>query len=412
MVIVGGGFGGLAAARALSDQPVKVTLLDRQNHHLFQPLLYQVATAGLSPGDIASPIRGLLAGAPNIEVRLGEVAKVELAAKRLVLADGDVVPYDALVLATGVRHSYFGQAGWERHAPGLKSLDDALEIRRRVLLAFEQAETEADPKVREALLTFVVVGAGPTGVELAGAIAELSRFTVAKDFRVIDPTKAKVVLVEAGPRVLAAFAPRLSERALWGLQKLGVDVRLGTKVEQVNEAGVVLSTGPLAAKTVLWAAGVESQGLSRELGVAVDRMGRVVVGADLSIPGHPEAFVIGDLACFTPPDGQPLPGLAPVAMQQGAQVAKNLLADVDGRPREKFEYVDKGIMATVGRASGIAQTGAMQLSGFIGWLAWLFIHLLYLVGFRNRLVVLMQWTWAWFTFERGARLITGLQPKR
>ncbi|MBX7101238.1 MAG: NAD(P)/FAD-dependent oxidoreductase [Myxococcaceae bacterium] len=406
VVIVGGGFGGLAAARALADQPVTVTVVDRQNHHLFQPLLYQVATAGLSPGDIASPIRGLLADAPNVEVRLGEVRGVDLAAKTLALGDGSL-GYDTLILASGVGHSYFGHPEWAPHAPGLKSIDDALEIRRRVLLAFERAENTQDAEERKALLTFVVVGAGPTGVELSGAIAELARFTVARDFRAIDPTTAKVVLVEAGPRVLPAFLPHLSQSAQHELTRLGVDVRLDTKVEHVGPEGVRLSTGELRSRTVLWAAGVASEPLSKSLGVELDRMGRVKVGPDLSVPGHPEVMVIGDLACFTTPEGLALPGLAPVALQQGQHAARNVLADVDGRPRARFDYEDKGIMATIGRAAGIAQSGAFTLTGLLGWLAWLFIHLLYLVGFRNRAVVLLQWTWAWFTYQRGARLITG-----
>lgn len=409
VVIVGGGFGGLEAARRLANAPVRVTLVDRQNYHLFQPLLYQVATAGLSPGDIASPIRNLVARAPNVEVRMGEVTGVDLSAKQLTLADG-VLGYDSLVLAAGVRHSYFGRPEWEGDAPGLKTLDDALEIRRRVLLAFEQAEREDDPQRRAAWLTFVVVGAGPTGVELAGAISELARFTVAKDFRRFDPRTAKVVLVEAGPRVLSAFDTGLSGKARASLERLEVDVRLQTRVLEVTSAGVQLPDGFLAARTVMWAAGVEAPALSKTLGVPLDRAGRVKVAADLSIPGHAGAFVIGDLACVELPDGSTLPGLAPVALQQGRHVADAIRASLDGRPARAFEYVDKGIMATVGRASGIAQAGALKLSGMLGWLAWLFIHLVFLIGFRNRLVVLLQWAWAWFTYGRGARLITGTTP--
>lgn len=409
VVIVGGGFGGLAAARALSRHDVRVTLIDRQNYHLFQPLLYQVATAGLSPGDIASPIRNLVAAHRNVEVRMAEVTGVDFSARQVTFADG-AMAYDALVLATGVRHSYFGRGEWEGDAPGLKTLDDALEIRRRVLLAFENAEREPDPKKREAWLTFVVVGGGPTGVELAGAISELARFSVAKDFRHFDPRSAKVILVEAGARVLAAFDTGLSGKARASLERLHVDVRLQTRVEDVSSQGVKLPDGFLPAKTVLWAAGVEAPSWTRSLGVEVDRAGRIRVNADLSIPGRPDAYVIGDLAAFTAADGSMLPGLAPVATQQGKHVAASIVARFEGRPVEPFEYVDKGIMATVGRASGIAQSGPLRLSGMLGWLAWLFIHILFLIGFRNRLVVLFQWAWAWFTYGRSARLITGTTP--
>lgn len=410
VVIVGGGFGGLAAARRLAKHPVRITLIDRQNHHLFQPLLYQVATAGLSPADIASPIRSLVAKHPNIEVRMCEVTGVDLAKKTVHRKDGADVAYDALIVAAGVRHAYFGRDEWERDAPGLKTLDDALEIRRRVLSAFEEAETEADPATRAALLTFVVVGAGPTGVELAGAIAELARFTVARDFRTYDPRQAHVVLVEAGPRILTAFDERLSAKAQDALRKMGVDVRLSTRVTEVRPDGVKLGDTFLPSRTVLWAAGVQGPPLAQALGVALDRMGRVKVRADLTIPGHPDAYVVGDLASFEVQGGQTLPGLAPVANQQGAHAADNVLAALHGQPRQPFSYLDKGIMATVGRAVGIAQTGRLKLSGFLGWLAWLFIHILFLVGFRNRLLVLIQWMWSYFTWGRGARLITGVTP--
>ena len=410
VVIIGGGFGGLSAARRLARGPVRITLIDRQNHHLFQPLLYQVATAGLSPADIASPIRSLLARYENVEVRMCEVTGVDLAGKRVHLRDGEDVPYDALVVAAGVRHAYFGHDAWEADAPGLKTIDDALEIRRRVLSAFEDAETEADPAVRDALLTFVVVGAGPTGVELAGAIAELARFTVARDFRAFDPRKARVVLVEAGPRMLAAFDEKLSDSARRALEKLGVEVRLSTRVTDVRADGVQLGDAFLPARTVLWAAGVQGPPLARALGAELDRSGRVKVQPDLTIPGHPDAYVVGDLASFEVEGGGTLPGLAPVANQQGAHAAENILSALNGQPRLPFRYLDKGIMATVGRAVGIAQTGRLKLSGFLGWLAWLFIHILFLVGFRNRLLVMIQWTWAWFTYGRGARLITGVTP--
>ncbi len=409
VVIVGGGFGGLSAARRLARANVEVTLIDRQNYHLFQPLLYQVATAGLSPSDIATPIRHLVSDHRNIEVRMGEVTSIDLTNRRVVLANGEVT-WDSLVLAAGVRHSYFGSARWEGDAPGLKTLDDALEIRRRVLLAFENAERETDLKRLEAWLTFVVVGAGPTGVELAGAISELARFTVANDFRRFDPQKAKVVLVEAGPRILTAFDERLSNKALASLRALHVDVRLDTRVLDVTGAGVQLPDGFLPARTVLWAAGVEAPQLSRTLGVPIDRSGRVQVGPDLSIPGHPNAYVIGDLASFTQADGTVLPGLAPVALQQGEHVAKVIVATQANAPRKPFVYVDKGIMATVGRLSGIAQTGQIRLWGWVGWVAWLVVHVLFLIGFRNRVVVLFQWAWAWATFGRAARLITGTTP--
>ena len=411
VVIVGGGFGGLYAARRLARGPVQVTLVDRQNYHLFQPLLYQVATAGLSPGDIATPIRSLLASQSNIEVRMGEVVGLELENKRVQLADG-ALEYDHLILATGVSHAYFGHDEWEHFAPGLKTLDDALEMRRRVLTAFEEAEKETDEKRRETFLTFVVVGGGPTGVELAGAIAELARFTVARDYRRFDPKKSRVILIEAGPRVLAAFDEKLSAKALASLQKLGVEVRLGTRVMNIDARGVVLEKERIDAATVLWGAGVQASPLSKSLGVELDRSGRVKVKSDLSIPGHPSAYVVGDLACFTQADGSIVPGLAPAAIQQGERAANNILAVIKGQPTIPFEYVDKGIMATVGRASGIAQSGALRLSGFLGWCAWLFIHILYLIGFRNRLLVMIQWGWAWFTFGRSARLITGTQVPR
>jgi len=410
VVIVGGGFGGLYAAQRFSRGNVKVTIVDRQNYHLFQPLLYQVATAGLSPGDIATPIRSILAGYSNIEVRMGDVTSVDLKGRKVHLADG-VLDYDFLILATGVRHSYFGKDEWERLAPGLKTLDDALEIRRRVLTAFEEAEKEPDEKMREGILTFVIVGAGPTGVELAGAIAELARFTVAGDYRRFDPRQAKVMLVEAGERVLGTFDEGLSAHALHTLQKLGVDVRLKVRVTNIDDTGVQLGDEHVLARTVLWAAGVAASPLSKTLGVELDRSGRIVVGKDLTIPGFPTAYVVGDLGCFTLPDGSTLPGLAPTAMQQGTHAADNIMAAAVGHATQPFEYFDKGTMATIGRASGIAQSGPLKLSGFLGWCAWLFIHILYLIGFRNRLLVVIQWAWAWFTFGRGARLITGSVPR-
>jgi len=411
VIVVGGGFAGLYASRVFADQPVKVTVVDRANYHLFQPLLYQVATAGLSAPDIASPIRHLTAKAPNIEVRLAEVTRVDLANKKVSLreASGDdqQLSYDFLLLAAGVRHSYFGHDDWEEFAPGLKSLDDALEIRRRVLLAFEAAETCEDPAHRDALLTFVVVGGGPTGVELAGALGELSRFTVARDFRAIDPTRAKIILVEAGPRILSGFPEKLSTAAQFSLRELGVDVRVGTAVSDITADGVHTANGFIASRTVLWGAGVAAAPLTKTLGVELDRAGRVKVEKDLSIPGHPEAFVVGDLAAFPTADGRGLPGVAQVAIQGGRFAARQILASLDKQPRAGFVYNDKGNMATIGRASGLAHIGRIQLSGFLGWLGWLLVHLVFLIGFRNRLQVLLEWAWAWFTFQRGARLILG-----
>lgn len=415
IVIAGAGFGGLNAARGLiaADLPADITVVDRHNYHLFQPLLYQVATAGLSPGDIAQPIRALLRGAPNVVVRLGEVGQVDLSARRVCLDDAsDALSYDYLVLALGVRHSYFGHDAWETVAPGLKSLDDALEMRRRILLAFEAAETELDEAARRALLTFVVVGGGPTGVELAGSIAEIARHTLVRDFRRIDPTSARVVLLEAAPRILGGFDPDLSAKAEQSLRALGVDVRTGGQVTDVTAEGVVVEGHLLPARTVLWGAGVAASPIGRALGVPVDRVGRVRVNPDLSVPGHPEVFVIGDLACFTHRLDVPLPGLAPVAIQQGRAVARTIAAELlstsSGRPpREAFRYIDRGTMATIGRASGIAQLGAVRLWGLLGWLAWLFIHLLFLIGLKNKVIVLVNWTWSYVTFKRGARLITG-----
>lgn len=409
VVIIGGGFAGLYAARRFARGHVRVTLVDRHNYHLFQPLLYQVATAGLSPGDIATPIRSLVSRQSNLEVRLGEVTGIDLAAKRVTLRDG-ALDYDFLIVAAGVSHAYFGRPEWERHAPGLKTLDDALELRRRVLTAFEAAETEPDEKKRAELLTFVVVGGGPTGVELAGAIAELSRFTVARDYRRFDPRQSRVLLVEAGDRVLSAFDAELSSKALVSLRKLGVDVRLNTRVTGIDGVGVKLDDELVTSRTVLWAAGVAASPLSKTLGVELDRAGRVKVHSDLSIPGFPTAYVAGDLAACPQADGTFVPGLAPAAIQEGEHAADNILAASLGHPTKPFEYFDKGIMATIGRASGIVQAGKLRMTGLMGWLAWLFIHIMYLIGFRNRLVVLIQWAWAFFTFGRSARLITGTSP--
>ncbi len=407
VVIIGGGFGGLEAAKALRKVPVRVTLIDRQNHHLFQPLLYQVATAALSPADIAEPLRAILRGQENTEVILADVQKIDTAAKRVTTSDGDV-GYDYLILATGARHSYFGKDEWEKYAPGLKSLDDALELRRRMLTAFEIAEKTSDDEVRKAAMTFVVVGAGPTGVEMAGALVEISRVTMVRDFRHIDSSQARVILVDAAPRVLPSFAPDLSESAREQLAGIGVDVRLSMMVEKVDETGVTLKGGEkISARTVVWAAGNAASPLGASLGVPRDRMGRVIVKADLSIPDHPEVFVIGDLAHFAPEGGAPLPGLSPVAMQQGRHVAKNIRVLLAGGWPAKFEYFDKGTMATIGRHAAVADAGFMHFTGFLAWLAWLLVHVLFLVSFRNKLTVLANWAWQYVTFGRGARLITG-----
>jgi len=405
VVIVGGGFGGLYAARALAGRPVRVTLLDRRNHHLFQPLLYQVATAALNPSDIATPLRSILRRAANVTVLLAEVEAVDLAARRLIL-DGDSMDYDALVLAAGAGHSYFGHDDWEPFAPSLKTLEDALEIRRRVLLAYEEAEREQDRAEQRALLTSVVIGGGPTGVELAGALAEISRETIARDFRLIDPTKARIVLLEGGPRVLAAFPAPLPARAAAALTRIGVEVRTGATVTRVTSDAVWIGGEQIRARTVLWAAGVAAAPLTRSLGVPLDRAGRVPVERDLSIPGHPEAFAIGDLCAFTGDDGHPLPGLAPVALQQGRAAARNVLHRLAGEPTEPFRYRDRGSMATIGRAAAVAVVGRFRLSGLVAWLAWLFVHIAFLIGFRNRFLVLFQWAWAYISWQRGARLIT------
>ena len=406
VVIVGGGFGGLNAARTLSRRPVRVTLLDRRNYHLFQPLLYQVASAALSPADIATPLRSILRKAANIRVLLAEAETIDLANRRLVLDRGEV-GYDALILAAGAGHSYFGHDDWELLAPGLKTLEDALEIRRRVLLAFEAAERESDGAERRALLTFVIVGAGPTGVELAGALAEIARETIARDFRAIDPRQARVILLEGGPRILPSFPEPLSKRAEMALSGLGVEVRTGSTVTRITPDAVWVGGEQIRSRAVLWAAGVAASHLARSLGVPLDRAGRVLVEPDLSIPGHPEAFVIGDLAAFIHQTGQPLPGLAPVAIQQGRAVADNVWRRLRGEPTRPFHYFDKGSMAAIGRAKAVAVMGRLRLWGFPAWLAWVFVHILYLIGFRNRFLVVFEWAWAYFTYQRGARLITG-----
>jgi len=411
IVIVGGGFAGLNAARALAGRPVRVTLLDRRNHHLFQPLLYQVATAALSPGDIAAPIRHVLRDQRNAEVLLGDVTRVDVAARDVVLDDGTRVPYDAVVLATGATHSYFGHDDWAPAAPGLKTLEDALEIRRRVLSAYELAEREDDPATRTALLTFVVVGGGPTGVELAGALAEIARHTLAADFRHIAPESARVVLVELAARVLPTYPERLSEAARRQLERIGVEVRTGARVTAIDGDGVEIAGERIASRTVLWAAGVAASPLASGLGVPLDRSGRVEVRPDLSVPGHPEVFVAGDLARIVQ-DGAPVPGLAPAAIQAGRRAARNALLRVRGLPTRPFRYRDKGTLATIGRAAAVGKVGGIELTGWPAWLAWLGVHIAYLIGFRNRVAVLLDWAWSYATFKRGARLITETAGQR
>lgn len=406
VLIVGAGFGGLYAAKALARAPVRITVIDRRNHHLFQPLLYQVATAGLSPGDIAHPIRAILSRQKNARVLLAEATGVDLSTQKVILRDGDI-PYDYLILATGVRHAYFGHNEWERWAPGLKSLEDALEMRRRILLAFEKAEREPDEKRRRELLTFLVIGGGPTGVELAGAIAEISRQVMARDFRTINPREARVLLVEAGPRILTAYPEDLSAKAEESLATLGVEVRKGVPVTAISDKEVKIGDEIISTPTTLWAAGVEASPLARTLGAKLDRAGRVVVGPDLTIPEHPEAFVIGDLAALTDKSGKPLPGVCPVAIQQGRHVALNIQRACRKLPLQPFEYNNRGSLATIGRAAAVADFGWIKFSGFFAWAAWLFIHIFFLIGFRNRFVVMFEWAWAYFTFQRSARLITG-----
>ncbi len=406
VVIVGAGFGGLAAARELATAPVRLTVVDRRNHHLFQPLLYQVATAGLSPGDIAYPIRSILRTQRNTTVLLAEVVAVDPVRREVRLADG-TLGYHFLILASGAGHAYFGHDEWEKFAPGLKTLEDALAIRRRILLSFEEAERESDPRRRSRLLTFVIVGGGPTGVELAGAIAEISRHVLVSDFRAIDPREARIALVEAGPRILSAYSTESSARATAALRERGVEVRVDASVTGVDGEGVSLGAERIEAHTVLWAAGVAASPLAASLGAPLDRVGRVVVEADLSIPGHPEVFVIGDLAAFLHQGGKPLPGLSPVAMQQGRAAARNVLRSLQGRPRIHFHYADKGTMAVIGRAAAVAEIAGLRLSGLLAWLAWCFVHIFYLIGFRNRFIVMIEWAWAYFRYERGARLITG-----
>jgi NADH:ubiquinone reductase (H+-translocating) len=407
VLVVGGGFGGLYAARALARHPLRVVLVDRVNYHLFQPLLYQVATAALSPGEIAEPLRAILRKYRNVEVLLGEVTTVDVQARCVKLSDGGELAYDYLILATGGRHSYFGHPEWESAAPGLKSLEDALEIRRRILLAFELAEREPDPAKRQALLTFVIVGGGPTGVELAGAIAEIARHTISRDFRRFDPRQARVILLERADRVLEQYPPDLSTSARRALERLGVEVQTGKGASEVTLEYVRSGDEIIPTHTALWAAGVQASPLGRQLGVPVDRNGRVPVEPDLSIAAHPEVLVIGDLASLRRPNGKMLPGIAPVAIQQGQAAAENIWRSVQGVPRRPFHYFDRGTMATIGRAAAVAEIRALHLSGLPAWIAWLVVHIFFLIGFQNRLLVMVQWAWSYVSYERGARLITG-----
>lgn len=405
VVIIGAGFGGLQAAKTLACCDVRVTVIDRTNYHLFQPLLYQVATAALSPADIAAPIRGVLSKCRNMEVILAEVSAIDVEQKKVKTTDTEIA-YDFLIIATGARHSYFGHPEWEKLAPGLKSLEDAVEIRRRILMAFEYAEKITDEAARRAAMTFVIVGGGPTGVEMAGAIAEIARYTLSKDFRHIDPSQARVILIEGEPRVLASFPEDLRISATKQLTDLGVELRTGVHATNLSDAGLQVGDEFIPCRVKIWAAGNTASFVGKTLGVPVDRVGRVLVNNDLSIPGHPEVFVIGDLANFPYQTGEPLPGVSPVAMQQGRHAAHNIQAILESRPAQRFWYWDKGSMATIGRNKAVADLHFVHFSGLPAWMVWLFVHVLFLVGFRSRLAVLFQWAWAYFTFNKGARLIT------
>ena len=417
VVIIGGGFAGLSAAHALRQAPVDVTLIDRRNFHLFQPLLYQVATGGLSPANIAAPLRGVVKKYKNTQVLLGEAIDIDARGRRVILKDG-AVPYDTLIVATGARHHYFGHDDWAQFAPGLKTLEDATAIRRRIFLAFEAAERDSDPAKQRAWLTFVIVGAGPSGVELAGALSEIAHDTLKHDFRRVDPSKAQIILVEAADRVLPSYPSDLSEHAANALRRLHVTLRTGATVTEVREGAVTLDSKDgkecVAARTVLWAAGVQAsrlgQVLSRAAGAQIDRSGRPMVGSDLSLPGHPGILVVGDLANFSHPTGRPLPGVAQVAIQQGRYAARLIQARLTGATLPAFHYHDKGNMATIGRAAAVVELPWLHFSGYPAWLAWLFIHLLYIVEFQNRLLVMVQWAWSYFSFNRSARLITGESP--
>ncbi len=410
VVIVGGGFGGLWAARALARSRVRVSLVDRVNHHLFQPLLYQVATAGLSMPDIAAPLRHILRRQPNATVLLAEVVDIDRGARRVCCADGSALDYDYLIVASGARHAYFGHDEWAAYAPGLKTLDDALLIRRRVLTAFERAEAEADPVKRAAWLNFVVIGGGPTGVELAGTLAEIAHHTLRREFRRVDPAAARVLLVEAGPRVLASLPEGLSAKAATQLRRLGVEVHAGRAVTAVDADGIALGEDRIAARTVLWAAGVAASPLGRCLGAPLDRAGRVIVEDDLSLPGDPNVFVVGDLASRQQ-DGKPVPGVAPAAKQMGTHAAKMIKARLAGSAATPFRYADVGSLATIGRMAAVADLGRIRLSGVLAWWFWLLVHILFLIGFRSRLIVLINWSWSYWTYQRHARIIVGREHK-
>lgn len=407
VLIVGGGFAGLWAARALARAPVRITLLDRGNHHLFQPLLYQVATAGLSSPDIAAPLRHILRKQENVTVLMGEAIAVDSAQNIVRMADGDTLGYDFLLLASGATHAYFGHDDWAAHAPGLKTLDDALLIRRRILSAFERAEASDDEAERKAQLTFAIVGGGPTGVELAGTLAEIARQTLKREFRRIDPRQARVLLLEAGPRVLSTFPESLSAKAQQQLERLGVEVRTGSAVTRIDAGSVTLGDERIATHTVLWAAGVAASPLARSLGVTLDRAGRVPVEPDLSVPGQPQIFVAGDLATLQQENGKPVPGVAPAAKQMGNHVAAAIQARIAGRATKPFHYQDWGNLATIGRRAAIVDLGKLRFSGFFAWSFWLVAHIFFLIGFRNRIVVLLDWAVAYWTHQRNARIIVG-----
>jgi len=407
VVIIGGGFAGLYTARGLADAPVRVTLVDRQNHHLFQPMLYQVATAALSEADIASPIRSILRNQPNVEVILAEATNVDVDKRQVKLSDGSTLDYDYLILATGVRHSYFGKDEWELFAPGLKSLEDAEEIRKRVLLAFERAERESDPVKRHAHLTFIVVGGGPTGVEVAGALAEIRRHALRRDFRRIDPREATVMLLEGGPRILPSYPAELSEKAKYELRRLGVEVREQTMVTDVRLGYVVAGGWTIPSQTIVWAAGNVASPLMKTLGCPLDNVGRPIVEPDCTIPGHPEVFVLGDTAHhYDERLKGPVPALCPAAIQQGQYAARTIRGDLARKPRRPFSYWDKGQLAVIGRGRAVADIWRLHFRGFLAWFLWVFVHIFFLIGFKNRVSVLMQWAWSYFTYQRGARLIT------
>lgn len=408
VVVIGGGFAGLWCVRALAKADVRITLIDRANHHLFQPLLYQVATAGLSAGDIAAPLRTILRRQANVSVRMDTVSAINTAERQLGLESGERISYDYLLVASGASHAYFGKDQWAAHAPGLKTLDDALAIRRRLLLAFEHAEKATDPAEQEAWLSFAVVGGGPTGVELAGTLAEIARHTLREEFRSIDPARAKIRLVEAGPRVLASFPESLSRKAQTQLERLGVEVQLGAPVQDIDAQGYTREDQKVAARTVLWAAGVAASALGQMLGVPCDRAGRVLVEPDLRIPGHAEVFVAGDLAALKQKNGTPVPGVAPAAKQMGSYVAQQILAHLRGvAPPAAFVYRDYGNLATIGRMAAVVDLRGLRFSGLLAWIFWLAAHVFFLIGFRNRLVVLTNWAWAYWTYQRHARIVLG-----